>query len=94
MTEETFSEFFQIYVTKPTNVNILRSAANVLGSASPAAWERIAAGASLVQLYTGWIYRGPELVPCILDGLLQQLEHHGLPNIAAAVGCGLPWQER
>ena len=59
-----------------------------------AAWERIAAGASLVQLYTGWIYRGPELVPCILDGLLQQLEHHGLPSIAAAVGCGLPWQER
>ena len=44
-----------------------------------AAWERIAAGASLVQLYTGWIYRGPELVPCILDGLLQQLEHHGCP---------------
>ena len=59
-----------------------------------AAWERIAAGASLVQLYTGWIYRGPELVPCILDGLLQQLEHHGLPSIAAAVGSGLPWQER
>ena len=57
------------------------------------AWERIAAGASLVQVYTGWIYRGPELVPCILDGLLQQLEHHGFPNIAAAVGCGLPWQE-
>ena len=46
-----------------------------------------------MQLYTGWIYRGPELVPCILDGLQQQLEHHGLPNIAAAVGCGLPWQE-
>jgi dihydroorotate dehydrogenase len=58
-----------------------------------AAWERIAAGASLVQLYTGWIYRGPELVPQILGGLLAQLDGHGLPSIAAAVGCGLPWRE-
>jgi len=58
-----------------------------------AAWERIAAGASLVQLYTGWIYRGPELVPHILGGLLAQLDGHGLPSIAAAVGCGLPWRE-
>ena len=57
------------------------------------AWERIAAGASLVQLYTGWIYRGPELVPRILDGLLLQLERHRLPHLSAAVGCGLPWQD-
>ncbi|TGG77591.1 MAG: quinone-dependent dihydroorotate dehydrogenase [Aphanocapsa feldmannii 288cV] len=56
-----------------------------------AAWQRIAAGASLLQLYTGWIYRGPELVPRILEGLLTQLEAHGLPSISAAVGCGLPW---
>ena len=55
------------------------------------AWERIAAGASLVQLYTGWIYRGPELVPRILEGLVSQLERHRLPHITAAVGCGLPW---
>ena len=33
VSEETFAEFFEIYVTKPTNVKILRSAANVLGSA-------------------------------------------------------------
>jgi dihydroorotate dehydrogenase len=55
------------------------------------AWERIAAGASLVQLYTGWIYRGPELVPWILAGLQQQLDRHGLASIQAAVGCELPW---
>jgi dihydroorotate dehydrogenase len=58
-----------------------------------AAWERIAAGACLVQVYTGWIYKGPELVPQILEGLLAQLDGHGLPSIAAAVGCGLPWRE-
>ena len=57
------------------------------------AWERIAAGASLVQLYTGWIYKGPDLVPRILEGLVQQLDRHGLRNIAEACGCGLPWQE-
>ena len=57
------------------------------------ACERIAAGASLVQLYTGWIYKGPDLVPRILEGLVQQLDRHGLRNIAEACGCGLPWQE-
>jgi dihydroorotate dehydrogenase len=55
------------------------------------AWERIAAGASLVQLYTGWIYGGPALVPRILEGLSLQLDRHGLGHIGEAVGCGLPW---
>ena len=55
------------------------------------AWERIAAGASLVQVYTGWIYAGPALVPQILRGVLAQLDRHGLRTIGEAVGCGLPW---
>jgi dihydroorotate dehydrogenase len=57
-----------------------------------AAWERITAGASLVQIYTGWIYEGPILVPEILEGLVQQLERHGLATLAEAVGSGLPWR--
>lgn len=61
-------------------------------ASAEAAWERIAAGASLVQLYTGWIYEGPELVPTILEGLQQQLERHGLGHIGEAVGAGLPWR--
>lgn len=56
-----------------------------------AAWERIAAGASLVQLYTGWIYEGPDLVPRILEGLGRQMDRQGLRTIADAVGCGRPW---
>ena len=56
------------------------------------AWERITAGASLVQLYTGWIFKGPDLVPLILEGLQQQLDRHGLRTIREAVGSGLPWQ--
>jgi dihydroorotate dehydrogenase len=57
-----------------------------------AAWERITAGASLVQVYTGWIYAGPDLVPAILEGLVGQLERHRLTGIGEAVGSGLPWR--
>ncbi|QNG27550.1 quinone-dependent dihydroorotate dehydrogenase [Synechococcus sp. HK01-R] len=56
-----------------------------------AAWERITAGASLVQLYTGWIFEGPDLVPRILEGLLQQLDRHGFRHHREAVGSGVPW---
>lgn len=50
------------------------------------AWEMICAGASLVQLYTGFIYGGPAIVRDINRTLLRKLEQHGLDNIAAAVG--------
>ncbi len=56
------------------------------------AWERIAAGASLIQIYTGWIYQGPTLVPTILRGLLSQLEKHGFNHISEAVGSNEPWK--
>jgi len=56
------------------------------------AWERISAGASLIQLYTGWIYEGPELVPAILEGLSAQLDRHGFRQISEAVGSGVPWR--
>ncbi|MEB3308229.1 MAG: quinone-dependent dihydroorotate dehydrogenase [Cyanobacteriota bacterium] len=56
-----------------------------------AAWERISAGASLVQLYTGWIYEGPTLVPAIVENLGRQLDRHGLVHLGQAVGSGLPW---
>ena len=57
-----------------------------------AAWERITAGAALIQIYTGWIYEGPQLVPTILDGLSCQLDRHGLGTLAEAVGTGLSWR--
>jgi dihydroorotate dehydrogenase len=56
------------------------------------AWERIAAGASLLQLYTGWIYEGPTLVPRILEGLSEQLDRQGFATLSEAVGCGQPWR--
>ncbi|WP_448596611.1 quinone-dependent dihydroorotate dehydrogenase [Thermoleptolyngbya sp.] len=50
------------------------------------AWEKITAGASLVQVYTGWFYEGPWMVRRILDGLVQKLEAHGLSHINRAIG--------
>ena len=56
------------------------------------AWERITAGASLIQIYTGWIFEGPTLVPNILDGLILQMEKHGFQNIKEAIGSEEPWK--
>ncbi|MCD8485320.1 MAG: quinone-dependent dihydroorotate dehydrogenase [Desertifilum sp.] len=50
------------------------------------AWEKITAGASLVQIYTGWIYEGPWAIKRILLGLLQKLDEHHLSHISEAVG--------
>lgn len=55
------------------------------------AWEKISAGATLLQVYTGWIYGGPEMVCRTLEGLVQQLERHRLDNIQAAIGQELPF---
>ena len=50
------------------------------------AWEKITAGASLVQVYTGWIYEGPWMVSRILQGLVSKLEQNGFDSISNAVG--------
>ena len=50
------------------------------------AWEKITAGASLLQLYTGWIYGGPWVVADILQGLGKKLDQHQLTQISQAVG--------
>jgi dihydroorotate dehydrogenase len=52
------------------------------------AWEKISAGASLVQVYTGLVYEGPGIVRGIVKGLLERLEQRGMRNIAQAVGSG------
>jgi dihydroorotate dehydrogenase len=51
------------------------------------AWEKIAAGASLVQLYTGLIYEGPRIAQEINEGLAKILEREGFANLEAAIGC-------
>ena len=53
------------------------------------AYEKIRAGASLVQLYTGLVYEGPGLVMRIKRELLALLTRDGFATIADAVGTGL-----
>ncbi|CAN5772003.1 quinone-dependent dihydroorotate dehydrogenase [soil metagenome] len=50
------------------------------------AWERITAGANLVQIYTGFVYGGPGLVRKINKGLLLRLRKEGMASIEEAVG--------
>jgi dihydroorotate dehydrogenase len=50
------------------------------------AYEKIRAGASLVEVWTGLVYEGPAIVRNINHGLLRLLERDGLDSIAEAVG--------
>jgi dihydroorotate dehydrogenase len=50
------------------------------------AWERIRAGASLVQLYTAMVYEGPHIARRIARGLALKLEQSGFASISEAVG--------
>ena len=50
------------------------------------AWERIRAGASLVQLYSAMIYEGPGVARRIAKGLAARLTEHGFASISEAVG--------
>ena len=56
------------------------------------AWEKITAGASLIQIYTGLVYEGPAIVREIVCGLQERLRAHGLTAFAEAVGVDdRPW---
>jgi dihydroorotate dehydrogenase len=50
------------------------------------AWERICAGASLVQLYSAMVYEGPRVARDIAEGLALKLKQSGFSSIAEAVG--------
>ncbi len=50
------------------------------------AWERIRAGASLVQLYSAMVYEGPGLGARIVSGLERLMKRDGFTSIAEAVG--------
>jgi len=50
------------------------------------AWEKITAGASLVQIYTSLIYRGPGVVKEIVTGLQERLRQNGFQRLEQAVG--------
>ena len=53
------------------------------------AYEKIMAGASLLQLYTGFVYKGPLLVRDIKKELIQILKIEGIKNIKDLIGKGI-----
>ena len=59
------------------------------GVATPEqALAKILAGASLVQLYTGFAYGGPALIPALKSGLAALLRARGFSTLSQAVGAG------
>jgi len=53
------------------------------------AYEKIVAGASLLQLYTSFVYRGPSAAKDIKKELIQILKSEGIKNVKEAVGQGI-----
>jgi dihydroorotate dehydrogenase len=58
-------------------------------SSAEAAWQKIRAGASLIQLYSALIYQGPIIVRKICEGLAERLAASGKHSIAEITGTGV-----
>jgi dihydroorotate dehydrogenase len=58
-------------------------------SSAEGAYEKIRAGASVVQLYTGLVYEGPGIARKINEGLLNLLDRDGFDSVEDAVGADL-----
>lgn len=82
---------------KPLALQRLRDFRSATGGAIPLvgvggiatiddAWERIRAGASLVQVYSAMVYEAPGLGRSIARGLSRKLREHGMASIEEAVG--------
>ena len=50
---------------------------------------KLRAGASLVQLYSGFAYGGPAMIPRLKRELLTALQEAGFPDVTAAIGADL-----
>ncbi len=70
---------------KATGGEIPLIAAGGIDSAD-AAWDRIVAGASLVQLYSAMVFHGPMLGRRIAKGLRERLRREGFASIEDAIG--------
>lgn len=50
------------------------------------AYKRIKAGASLVQIYSGLVFHGPDMIMNVNKGLIELLQKDGYTNITQAIG--------
>jgi len=80
LSNELISKTYQEYGSKLTVIGV-----GGIFSAQDA-YEKIQRGASLVQLITGMIFEGPQLIGAINSGLAQLLERDGYTSISQAIG--------
>lgn len=82
---EELSNNMLAYVYKKTQGKYILMGVGGVFSAEDA-YKKIKLGASLVQLITGMIYEGPQLISDINSGLVKLLERDGFSNISEAIG--------
>ena len=52
-------------------------------------YRKISLGAHLAQVYTGWVYGGPSMVPTVLRGLVERMDREGVPDLATLRGSAI-----
>jgi len=69
---------------------ILKDQIKIIGvggvDSGKSAYEKIISGASLIQLYTGMIYKGPNIACTISNELIDIFKIEGIKNISEAIG--------
>lgn len=64
-------------------------------SSAETALEKLRAGATLIQLYTGLVYQGPKLLSDIKRGLVRHLDQRQMAGLTPLIGTGAEeWAER
>ena len=80
ISNEAISKFYKI----------LKDKTKIIGvggiSSGQDAFEKIISGATLVQLYTGMVYRGPRIASKISKELIDLLKNKGFKNVSEAIG--------
>ena len=80
ISNEAISKFYKILKDKTKIIGV--------GGVSNGqdAFEKITSGATLVQLYTGMVYRGPRIASKISKELIDLLKNKGFKNVSEAIG--------
>ena len=80
ISNEIISKFYKILKNKTKIIGV--------GGVSNGndAYEKIVRGATLVQLYTGMVYRGPSIARKISNELIILLKNKGFKNVSEAIG--------
>ncbi len=80
ISNEAISKFYKILKNKTKIIGV--------GGVSNGqdAFEKIISGATLIQLYTGMVYRGPRIALKISTELIDLLKNKGFKNVSEAIG--------